>query len=183
MLLFTSSSSSSSSFFAAAASFSKPVRNRAALDLLGGVLPRPGHGWVGHLAERRGRVDRDDLHGLGAIPAGGRTASPRRLCGHRCDHAEDLSGVQVHGGCHLRLGPGPRPCDGSWKWRTNRNQCSAVPSICGQSLSTSGNLNWQASVTLAQTIHQDTAKPAAASETARLERMTPFTSWSHRRAV
>ena len=53
-----------------------------------------------------------------------------------------------------------------------------MPSIRGLSLSTSGSRSTQASVTAARTIHQDTAKSAAVSDTALPERMTASTSWS-----
>src|SRR6478672_6984965 len=58
-----------------------------------------------------------------------------------------------------------------------------MPSIRGLSLSTSGSFSRHASVTAARTIHQDTAKPAAVSETGRPERITASTSWSLSRLV
>lgn len=99
----------------------------AALDLLGGILPGLSHCLVGEgdqvevidcdcgagkphpqrFPERRGGVDRHDLHCQPPFQRPGEQPVTDALVVSAVDHARDLTGVQVNNGCHPGFEPGP----------------------------------------------------------------------------
>jgi hypothetical protein len=71
----------------------------------GAVKPHPQR-----FPERRGTVDRDDLHRQPSFQRAGEQPVPDTPVVAAVNDAQDLTGVQVNDGCHPRLKACPRLC-------------------------------------------------------------------------